>query len=67
MFTRKHYKAVAEIIRRNQTRLRTADVVNCNNGLPCLHPDVVAGLADYFAQDDPRFDREKFLAACEIE
>jgi hypothetical protein len=26
--------------------------------------DVISGLADMFARDNPRFNREKFLEAC---
>lgn len=28
--------------------------------------EVTLGLADYFASVNPRFDRERFLAACNI-
>jgi len=61
MFTRKHYKAIAEII---------------NGGLPNRGGDYESGynnsrrdiaycLADYFEQDSSRFDRQKFLDACD--
>lgn len=66
MFTRQHYKAIAEIISRNQDRLRVSDVADCENGLPCIHLDIIGDLTDYFAKDNPQFDRERFLAACEL-
>ena len=60
MFTRQHYKAVAEIIRKRQ---------NLNTGTKrtprFLYADDLAGdLADYFDEDNPQFDRQKFLEAC---
>lgn len=62
MFTRKHYKAIAEIIKKR---------LNLNQGTRhtprFLYADEVADdLADYFAGDNPRFDRERFLTACGI-
>ncbi len=65
MFTSQHYRAIADIIKRHTLRMRTEDVAHCSNGLPCLHPDTIGDLADYFAKDNPRFNRDKFLAACE--
>jgi len=63
MFTRQHYKAIAEIVR------ETSDVYD--------HPNLIYfeaiptktfadKLADYFAADNPRFDRDQFLIACGI-
>lgn len=59
--TKKHYRAIAEIIRKradlNQGIARTPKF---------LYADDLAGdLADYFAADDPQFSRQKFLDACE--
>ena len=67
MFTRQHYEAIAEIIKRNTTRIRIEDVAQVGNGLPCLHSHTVGDMVDYFAKDNPRFDRQKFLKACGIE
>ena len=57
MFTKQHYKAIAEIIRPHllvsKIRKDGAQVA-----------DIALELADYFAQDNPRFDRERFLEAC---
>lgn len=65
MFTQQHYKAIAKIIREN------TGLVLCQVTLPVIsrtHRNVRYGiatnLADYFAKDNPNFDREKFLSAC---
>lgn len=51
MMSRKHYKAIAKIFKRR------------------LHIDrdssrLLDDLADYFAADNPNFDRERFRTAC---
>ena len=61
MVTRKDYKAIAKIIE------NLCDWKTTHN-----HPDsyyygirdVTEKLADYFATDNPRFSRQKFLNAC---
>lgn len=63
MFTRKHYKAIAEIIE---------DTTNEEVSTGVTYPKIdkrslVFKLADYFEQDNPRFDRDKFMAACGID
>lgn len=65
MFTRQHYKAIAEIVKRN------TDLGECRVTLPKVSRTyrntrrfISSDLADYFAEDNPRFDREKFLEAC---
>lgn len=62
MFTRQHYKAIAEIIHKR---------LNLNQGTRrtprFLYADDLAGdLADYFADSNSRFDRQKFLKACGV-
>lgn len=57
MFTRQHYKAVAEIIKKHSSE--------DNFSIKVIDVDVLTyHLADYFAKDNERFDREKFLEAC---
>lgn len=56
MFTRKHYRAIAKILKNHD------DFIERVNKYTSLCND----LADYFASDNPRFDREKFLAACGV-
>ena len=61
MFTQQYYKAIAEIIKKANE--------DYNGGTPadmllmCIKTD----LADYFEQDNPNFDRDKFIAACGVE
>jgi len=55
--TRKHYAAIAKVIARsvgNSTEMRERTAI----------ASIVVGLADAFATDNPRFDRDKFLTAC---
>ena len=67
--TRKDYVAFAELVSRIQPRFEGM----CGNGyLYIFHTetegdpleDLVAGMADVFAADNPRFDRGRFMAAC---
>jgi stalled ribosome rescue protein Dom34 len=58
MFTKQHYKAIAEIVKR-----RVDTSTSCLISPAMLSKE----LADYFAKDNPNFDRDKFLAACGIE
>ena len=53
MFTRKQYKAIAKLIK--ESTLYSFDGVLIANEF-----------ADYFAKDNPRFDRDKFLSACGV-
>ena len=55
MFTKQHYKAIAEIIRQA--------LYNSDLSTP-QYKGVVYDFADYFAGNNPRFDRKKFLDAC---
>ena len=59
-FTRQHYKAFAEIVlnnaRANPHGVPGQDIVYVD--------DLVHALADFFEQDNPRFLREQFRAAC---
>jgi hypothetical protein len=54
--TKKHYEAIARIIRHY--------IESCQISKEC---EVLDELADYFEQDNPRFLREKFLKACGVE
>ncbi len=65
MLTRKDFKAIANIIKRNRTRIGIEDVEQLCNGLSCLRPAIIGDIADYLVTQNPRFDRQKFLIACE--
>lgn len=63
MFTRKHYRAFADMVKNNSqefTGLNGLITVNMVRTRFCND------LADYFAADNPQFDRERFLTACGI-
>ena len=55
MLSRKHYTAIANILANNQPDIHKA-YVRC----------IARQLAGYFEQDNPRFDRKKFLEACGV-
>ncbi len=62
-FTRQHYKAIAEIVKENTHRqfCLGGDTIWLSKQYTCRD------LADYFEQDNPLFDRQKFLDACGVE
>ena len=73
MFTKQHYKAIAETI--NGVTLMALEPNSGTIGTPERREALRAGvdiarnqigrdLADYFAEDNSRFNREKFLQAC---
>ena len=55
MMTKKHYIEVAKIIK---------DHTSYDDNL--IPADIACDLAIVFAQDNPRFDRIKFLEACGV-
>ena len=60
--TRKHYVAIATIIKKN------AEKYAQNSTYAELQHEAVANqLADYFETDNNNFNRDMFLAACGIE
>ena len=65
MFTRQHYKAIAGIV----CKMTADDFSNeeYGRGWNNATKDFAARLANYFEQDNPGFDRDKFLAACETD
>lgn len=68
MFPRQHYKAIAEKVKLHTERIDIDDLRDLRNGMPCIMQITFCrDLADYFAQDNPRFDRAKFLVACGLE
>ena len=56
--TRKDYEAIARIIRENMG-------YHIPESGPEIHaPELVTALADYMAQDNLRFNRDRFVNAC---
>lgn len=70
MLMKKHFKAIAEII--NGVRLTDKDVTRVTDvynacivdGICVTVVEIGERLADYFATQNPHFDRQKFLGAC---
>lgn len=59
MMTRKHFEAIASILRdHTPVQGEAADIT---------HADTVTDLADYFATENPNFDRERFIKACGLD
>lgn len=56
MFTRQHYKAIAEIL--NKIRKTHKYAYGEETVL-----DIAGSLCEYFYKDNPRFNQEKFLEA----
>ena len=63
MLTKKDFKAVAEIIEDNTTEI-DGDCLKYNHYQVVSRNSLVMELADYFATQNPRFDRERFMKAC---
>ena len=60
MLSKKHYKAIAEIV--GSLTVHRFDYPRD----PILYRgELVQHLAAYFFEDNPRFDRERFITACE--
>jgi len=59
MFTKQHYKAIAEIVKNHSFH-------DHFNKLVVDTEEISQKLADYFAADNERFNRDKFLKACGI-
>lgn len=63
MFTKQHYKAIAEIIDSN-TQHKGPPQNDIDEGVRRGGKYIALALADYFPDDNPLFDRQKFLEAC---
>lgn len=58
MFSKRHYEALAEVLRVRRPRMEAPD-------RPAWLA-IVEGMADTFARDNPRFDRKRFIFACGV-
>ena len=74
MLSRKHYTEIAKIINKNRTSVRngfTRRIVDLDSqrggaswGLPLNK--FVEDLTEYFAEDNDKFDAERFRVACGV-
>ena len=55
---KKDFKAIAEIVQKSNI-----DINNCE-GQIITKNNIGEKLADYFATQNPKFDRERFMGAC---
>lgn len=67
MFTRQHYKAIAEIVWNYLPMDNIAAPEVSIKEILAENKVVVEKLADYFVADNPRFNRDKFMKACGLE
>lgn len=61
MFNRRHYEAIAHAMQKSRPHNKTVfsnEAAQFANTVDCL--------SDVFAKDNPKFNREMFLAACYI-
>lgn len=70
MFTKRHYKAVAQVLRVQNTRLMRFTPVNDDeraeaSGSVHTLQEISSELADVFYLDNPKFNHQQFLAACQ--
>jgi len=63
MITKKDFKAIAKIIEDNAHEI-DGDCLVYNHYIVMPRNTLVIELADYFAKQNPNFDRQKFLDAC---
>lgn len=61
MLSKRHYVAIAEVVKNCLDDPYQAD--ECSQ---TAIESVASALASYFAADNPRFDRARFLAACGV-
>lgn len=62
--TKKHFEAIAQTLRDEfEATLPSADPEFIRGAAYALE-ETAKSLADYFARENPRFDRDRFLTAC---
>lgn len=65
MLSKKHYKAIAEIIAVSRiNRESEPKYKEYESGINAGCQDVMHRLAEYFVQDNPQFDYQRFITAC---
>jgi len=67
MFTKQHYKAIAEIIEDCHYGLNSCNADYYNAGRFDAARLIAIGLSDYFVSDNSYFDHDKFMKACGFE
>lgn len=63
MVTKKDFVAIAGIVEDSTTEI-TGDCLVYNHYMVVPRDSLIHELADYFKQENPKFDRKRFMAAC---
>jgi hypothetical protein len=63
MLSRKHYQEVAEVL---ATAIRVCEEAGDEETVIFIANQIAAPLADWFEQDNPRFDAVRFTKACGV-
>lgn len=64
MMTRKHFEAVAQTIKDEFEATLPSSNPEFIRGAAYAVSETAYSLADYFARENPNFDRNRFLTAC---
>jgi len=65
--TRKHFEAIASIVRDRKFDPDDKYLTpGFKKGAEATRRSMAGALADYFRHENPNFDRERFLKACEV-
>jgi len=64
MFSKRHYKAIAEVIATNRLMANTDSNTERKELALAVVDCIEYDLADLFTQDNPLFNREKFIQTC---
>ena len=67
MMSKKHYEAIANRIALVSSGTKYLTENTAARGHQRGVVELASVLADYFATENPRFDRERFLAACGVQ
>lgn len=68
-FTRKHYKAIAEIIKYQRRYIEPTkwESKDYSKAIADVTLNIAKDMSRMFASDNLRFDRDKFMNACGLE
>lgn len=67
MLSKKYYKAIAELFNSRKVVLWDKESIDTFHARELQWASFAIALADLFADDNPNFDRIRFLKACGIE
>jgi len=62
--TKKHFTALANMLRDRMGH--NYSTIEFDNGYNTAIAHIASDMADYFAEENPNFDRDRFLTACGV-